>query len=99
MHARTYVKDEMRAKADEIAGKHLDEYQAGMIEHDMHIGQFLDLLDEQGIADNTMHFGLNPVIRCTKHQGLLCGRICRLIRVRVQFDRLLPVSNDTVFLN
>ena len=54
MHARTYVKDEMRTKADEIAGRHLDEYQAGMIEHDMHIGQFLDLLDELGIADNTL---------------------------------------------
>jgi arylsulfatase len=25
-----------------------------MIEHDMHIGQFLDLLDELGIADNTI---------------------------------------------
>ncbi|MFT7594220.1 MAG: arylsulfatase A-like enzyme [Paracoccaceae bacterium] len=54
MHFRTHVKDEMRAKADEIAGKHMDEYQAGMIEHDMHIGQFLDLLDELGIADNTI---------------------------------------------
>ncbi|MFA3915578.1 arylsulfatase [Ruegeria hyattellae] len=54
MHFRTHVKDEMRAKADEIAGKHLDEYQAGMIEHDMHAGQFLDLLDELGIADNTI---------------------------------------------
>jgi hypothetical protein len=27
-----------------------------MIEHDMHIGQFLDLLDELGIADNTIVF-------------------------------------------
>ena len=54
MHARTYVKDEMRTKADEIVGRHVDEYQAGMIEHDMHIGQFLDLLDELGIADNTL---------------------------------------------
>jgi len=54
MHFRTHVKDEMRTKADEIAGKHMDEYQAGMIEHDMHIGQFLDLLDELGIADNTI---------------------------------------------
>jgi len=54
MHARTYVKDEMRTKADEIVGRHVDEYQAGMIEHDMHIGQFLDLLDKLGIADNTI---------------------------------------------
>jgi arylsulfatase len=56
MHFRTHVGDEMRARADEIAGRHLDEYQAGMIEHDMHIGQFLDKLDELGIADNTIVF-------------------------------------------
>ncbi len=54
MHFRTHVKDEMRTKADELAGRHLDEYQAGMIEHDMHIGLFLDVLDELGIADNTI---------------------------------------------
>jgi len=54
MHFRTHVKDEMRLKADEIAGKHMDEYQAGMIEHDMHVGQLLDVLDELGISDNTI---------------------------------------------
>ena len=54
MHFRTHVSDAMRAKANKIAGKHLDEYQAGMIEHDLHIGQFLDLLDELGAADNTI---------------------------------------------
>ncbi|MFY0617551.1 arylsulfatase [Shimia sp.] len=54
MHFRTHVKDEMRAKADEIAGKHVDEYTAGMIEHDIHVGQLLDVLDELGIADNTI---------------------------------------------
>ena len=54
MHFRTHVKDEMRVKADEMAGRHLDEYQAGMVEHDLHIGQFLDVLDELGIADNTI---------------------------------------------
>ena len=41
MHFRTHVKDEMRAKANELAGKHVDEYQAGMIEHDLHVGQLL----------------------------------------------------------
>lgn len=56
MHFRTHVKDEMRKRADEIAGRHMDEYQAGMIEHDLHIGQFLDLLDELGIADETFVF-------------------------------------------
>lgn len=53
MHFRTHVKEEMRTQADEIAGKHMDEYRAGMIEHDMHVGQLLSLLDELGIADET----------------------------------------------
>lgn len=48
MHFRTHVKEELRG----ISGQ--DEYSDGMVEHDMHIGQFLDLLDELGIADNTM---------------------------------------------
>ncbi|MFC3616428.1 arylsulfatase [Lutimaribacter marinistellae] len=56
MHFRTHVKDEMRQRADEIAGRHVDEYSAGMIEHDMHIGEFLAVLDELGIADNTIVF-------------------------------------------
>lgn len=54
MHFRTHVKPEMREKADEIAGRHVDEYTAGMIEHDMQVGQLLDLLDELGIADDTI---------------------------------------------
>ncbi|WP_306144966.1 arylsulfatase [Roseibium sp. MMSF_3412] len=54
MHFRTHVKPEMREKADQIAGRHVDEYSAGMIEHDMQVGQLLDLLDELGIADNTI---------------------------------------------
>ncbi len=56
MHFRTHVKEEMRQTANEITGKVVDEYTAGMIEHDMHIGQFLDLLDELGIADETLVF-------------------------------------------
>jgi len=50
MHFRTHVKAEHRG----ISGQ--DEYSDGMVEHDMHIGQFLDLLDELGIADNTIVF-------------------------------------------
>ena len=50
MHFRTHVKPELRG----ISGQ--DEYSDGMVEHDMHIGQFLDLLDELGIADDTMVF-------------------------------------------
>ena len=40
------------------AARHLrqDEYSDGMVEHDMHIGMFLDKLDELGIADNTIVF-------------------------------------------
>ena len=50
MHFRTHVKEELRG----ISGQ--DEYSDGMVEHDMHIGLFLDLLDELGIADNTLVF-------------------------------------------
>jgi len=48
MHFRTHVKQEHRG----ISGQ--DEYSDGMVEHDMHVGKFLDLLDELGIADNTI---------------------------------------------
>jgi arylsulfatase len=48
MHFRTHVKDELRG----ISGQ--DEYSDGMVEHDMHVGQLLDLLDELGIAENTI---------------------------------------------
>lgn len=50
MHFRTHVKAELRG----VSGQ--DEYADGMVEHDMHIGKFLDLLDELGIADNTIVF-------------------------------------------
>ena len=50
MHFRTHVKEELRG----ISGQ--DEYADGMVEHDMHIGQFLDVLDELGIADDTIVF-------------------------------------------
>ncbi len=50
MHFRTHVKKELRG----ISGQ--DEYSDGMVEHDMHIGRFLKVLDELGIADNTIVF-------------------------------------------
>ncbi|GAB5374994.1 MAG: arylsulfatase [Acuticoccus sp.] len=56
MHFRTHVAPEMREIADEHAGRHVDEYTAGMIEHDMDVGQFLAKIDELGIADNTIVF-------------------------------------------
>jgi len=48
MHFRTHVKEEHKG----ISGQ--DEYGDGMVEHDLHVGELLDLLDELGIADNTV---------------------------------------------
>ncbi len=48
MHFRTHVKKELRG----ISGQ--DVYGDGMVEHDMHVGKLLDILDELGIADNTI---------------------------------------------
>ncbi|MAC82312.1 MAG: arylsulfatase [Rhodobacteraceae bacterium] len=56
MHFRTHVAPEKWEMANEIVGKQVDEYTAGMIEHDMHIGEFLAALDELGIADDTIVF-------------------------------------------
>ncbi len=50
MHFRTHVKPELRG----ISGQ--DEYSDGMVEHDMHIGQFLKKLDDLGITENTIVF-------------------------------------------
>ncbi len=53
MHFRTHVSPEKMAEIKKTHPK-ADEYTAGMIEHDMHIGQFLALLDELGIAGKTI---------------------------------------------
>jgi arylsulfatase len=50
MHFRTHVKPELRG----ISGQ--DEYADGMVEHDLHVGKLLELLDEMGIADDTIVF-------------------------------------------
>lgn len=47
MHFRTHVREEHRHPGN-------DEYTDGMIEHDMHVGELLKLLDDLGIADNTI---------------------------------------------
>ncbi len=47
MHFRTHVRADRRHKGN-------DEYTDGMIEHDMQVGQLLKLLDDLGIADNTL---------------------------------------------
>jgi arylsulfatase len=48
MHFRTHVKPELRG----ISGQ--NEYGDGMVEHDLQVGELLDLLDELGIAENTI---------------------------------------------
>lgn len=50
MHFRTHVKKELRG----ISGQ--NEYSDGMVEHDMHVGKFLKVLDDLGITDNTIVF-------------------------------------------
>jgi len=50
MHFRTHVRKELRG----ISGQ--DEYSDGMVEHDMHVGRLLKILDDLGIADNTIVF-------------------------------------------
>ena len=50
MHFRTHVKAENRG----ISGQ--DEYSDGMVEHDRHVGELLKLLDDMGIANNTVVF-------------------------------------------
>jgi arylsulfatase len=48
MHVFTHLKKESAGKTG------LGTYPDGMVEHDGHVGQLLDLLDKLGIADNTI---------------------------------------------
>jgi arylsulfatase len=48
MHFRTHVKAEHRG----ISGQ--DEYSDGMVEHDMHVGELLKLIDDLGLAKDTI---------------------------------------------
>jgi arylsulfatase len=47
MHFRTHVRADRRRQGN-------DEYTDGMIEHDMHVGELLDLLDKLGVANETI---------------------------------------------
>ena len=49
MHFRTHVRPEHRHPGN-------DAYTDGMIEHDQHVGELLQLLDDLGIADTTIVF-------------------------------------------
>jgi arylsulfatase A-like enzyme len=48
MHFRTHVSPEHRG----ISGQ--DEYSDGMVEHDMHVGELLKLIDDLGLAKDTI---------------------------------------------
>jgi arylsulfatase A-like enzyme len=50
MHFRTHVKQEHKG----ISGPSGDEYHDGMVEHDRHVGDLLKLLDDLGLANNTI---------------------------------------------
>ena len=77
MHFRTHVSPEKMA-AIKAKNPNADEYTCGMIEHDMHIGEFLAVLDELKIADNTIvhystdngpHMNTWPDAGCTPFRG------------------------------
>ena len=72
MHFRTHVKDEHRG----ISGQ--DEYSDGMVEHDLHVGELLALVDELGLGDDTIvlystdngpHFNTWPDAATTPFHG------------------------------
>jgi arylsulfatase len=50
MHLRTHVKPESRGQA----GRWQSEYHDVMIDHDRHVGVLLDLVDELGVANDTI---------------------------------------------
>jgi arylsulfatase len=50
MHFRTHVRPESRGKSGQ------DEYSDGMVEHDGQVGELLKLIDDLGIANNTIVF-------------------------------------------
>ena len=50
MHFRTHIKDGSKGKA----GRWQSEYHDTMLDHDELVGELLDWLDEQGIADDTI---------------------------------------------
>ena len=52
MHLRVHIPDEIRGQA----GRWQSEYHDAMIEHDRQVGVLLDLLDELGVAEDTIVF-------------------------------------------
>jgi arylsulfatase len=50
MHFRTHVREENTG----ISGPSGDEYHDGMVEHDGHVGELLELVDRLGVGENTI---------------------------------------------
>lgn len=53
MHVYTHLKKEHRNLATPISSDE-DVFGSGLMEHDMHVGELLDYLDELGLAENTI---------------------------------------------
>ena len=51
MHFRTHIKEEHKGLSG-VRGQ--DDYSDGMVEHDLHVGELLKLIDDLGLADNTI---------------------------------------------
>jgi len=51
MHFRTHIKEEHKGLSG-VWGQ--DDYSDGMVEHDMHVGELLKLIDDLGLADDTI---------------------------------------------
>ncbi len=75
MHFRTHLKKEHKGLSG-VNGQ--DDYSDGMVEHDLHVGELLKLLDDLGIADNTIvqystdngpHFNTWPDAATTPFRG------------------------------
>jgi arylsulfatase A-like enzyme len=74
MHFRTHVKEDNKG----ISGPSGNEYHDGMVEHDRQVGELLKLVDDLGIADNTIvlystdngpHFNTWPDAGTTPFRG------------------------------
>jgi len=74
MHFRTHIKEGHKG----LGGPSGDEYHDGMVEHDLHVGELLALLDELGIAEDTIvmystdngpHFNTWPDAATTPFHG------------------------------
>ena len=85
MHAWTHVKPESRGQS----GRWQSEYHDVMIDHDKHIGEMLDFLDELGIADNTFVHVQHRQRAAHEHLAG-CGHDAVPLREEHELGRRLP---------